>query len=202
MKKILVIGAAGTLGEAICNELSRDFQVIKVGSTTGDYTVDIASTDSIIALYKKFNDVDAVICAAARNVIFSPLVEMTKEHYVTSMQSKQLGQIDLVIQGLKMLHSQVSFTLTTGLLNWDPIVTGTAAAMVNGAIEGFVHAAAIDMPEKQRINVVSPGLLLESLDKYRDFFPGYPPVPAATVALGYRKSVMGNQTGQVIKIGW
>lgn len=202
MKKILVIGATGTIGEAICHELSRDCHIIKVGNTSGDYTVDIASTDSIIALYKKFNDVDAIICAAARDVIFSPLIEMTKEKYVTSMQSKQLGQIDLVLQGLKILPDHVSFTLTTGLLNWDPIVTGTAAAMVNGAVEGFTRAAAIDMPAKQRINVVSPGLLLESVEKYRDFFPGFPPVPAATVALAYRKSVMGNQTGQVIKVGW
>lgn len=202
MKKVLVIGATGTIGQAICDELSRDCQLIQVSSSSGDDTVDIASTHSITALYKKFHDIDAVICAAARDVVFAPLAEMTKEKYVTSIQSKQLGQIDLVIQGLKMLHDHVSFTLTTGLLNCDPIAAGSAAAMVNGAVEGFVHAAAIDMPGKQRINVVSPNLLLESVEKYRDFFPGYIPVPAATVALAYRKSVMGHQTGQVIKVGW
>ena len=202
MKKVLVIGATGTIGEAICHELSRDCQVIKIGRTSGDSTVEIESSESIIALYKKYNDIDAIICAAARNVIFKPLIDMTKDMYITSMQSKQMGQIDLVIQGLKLLPSHVSFTLTTGLLNCDPIVTGSAAAMVNGAIEGFVRASAIDMPEKQRINAVSPNLLLESLDKYRDFFPGYIPVPAATVALAYRKCVMGNQTGQIVKVGW
>ena len=105
-------------------------------------------------------------------------------------------------QGLKYLPGDTSFTLTTGLLNHDPIVTGTAAAMINGAVEGFVRAAAIDMPAQQRINVISPALLLESVDKYRDFFPGYLPVPAATVALAYRKSIMGHQTGQIMKIGW
>lgn len=202
MKKVLVVGATGTIGKAICAELSRDCQLIKVGSSSGDDTVDIASTDSIINLYNRHQDVDAVICSAARDVIFAPLVDMTKEKYITSMQSKQLGQIDLVIQGLKMLRDHVSFTLTTGLLNCDPIAAGSAAGMVNGAIEGFARAAAIDMPAKQRINVVSPNLLLESVEKYRDFFPGYLPVPAATVALAYRKSVMGHQTGQVIKIGW
>lgn len=120
MKKVVVIGATGTIGKAICDELSRDCEIIKVGNTSGDYTADIASTDSIIALYKQFIGIDAVICAAARNVIFSPLMEMTKENYITSMQSKQLGQIDLVIQGLKMLHDHASFTLTTGLLNSRP----------------------------------------------------------------------------------
>lgn len=202
MKKVLVIGATGTIGQAICAELSRDCQVIKVGGSSGDYTVDIASSDSIIALYQQFKNVDAVVCAAARGVVFASLAEMTKEMYLKSMQSKQLGQIDLVIQGLKMLGNHVSFTLTTGLLNCDPIAMGSAAGMVNGAIEGFVRAAAIDMPAKQRINAVSPNLLVESVEKYRDFFPGFVPVPATTVALAYRKSVMGHQTGHVIRVGW
>lgn len=202
MKKVIVIGASGTIGQAVCQELSRDCQIIKVSGSSGDFIVDITSTDSILALYHQYRDVDAVICTAARDVAFAPLAEMSKERYLKSLQSKQLGQIDLVLQGLKLLNDHVSYTLTTGLLNCDPIVTGTAAGMVNGAIEGFVRAAAIDMPAKQRINAVSPNLLLESVEKYRDFFPGYAPVPAATVALAYRKSVMGNQTGQIIKVGW
>ncbi len=201
-KKVLVIGATGTIGKAIIAELERDCDVIKVGGSSGDHTVDIASSDSIVELYNKFNDVDAVVCAAARGIVFAPLSEMTRDDYLQSMQSKQLGQIDLVVQGLKLLGKDVSFTLTTGLLNCDPIATGTAAAMVNGAVEGFACAAAIDMPAQQRINVVSPALLLEALEKYRNFFPGYPPVPAATVALAYRKSIMGHQTGQIIRVGW
>ena len=202
MKKVLVIGATGTIGKAICAELARDCTVIKVGGSSGDYTVDIASTESIVALYQQFKDVDAVVCAAARGVVFAPLADMTKDDYLKSMQSKQLGQIDLVVQGLKMLSSHVSYTLTTGLLNWDPIACGSAAGMVNGAIDGFVRAAAIDMPAKQRINAISPNLLLESVEKYRDFFPGFSPIPAAVVALAYRKSIMGHQTGQILQVGW
>ena len=201
-KSVLVIGASGTIGRAIVAELERDCNVIQVGGQSGEHTVDIASTNSITALYKKFPDVDAVVCAAARGVTFLPLVEMTKQAYTESLQSKQLGQIDVVLQGLKLLGKKVSFTLTTGLLNCDPIASGTAAAMVNGAVEGFVRAAAIDVPAKQRINIVSPALLLESVEKYRDFFPGYLPVPASTVALAYRKSIMGQQTSKIMRVGW
>lgn len=202
MKQILVIGASGTIGKAIVTELKSDSHVIEVSNSTGDNTVDISSSNSIMALYNKFSDVDAVVCAAARGVIFSPLSQMSKESYLLSMQSKQLGQIDLVIQGVKLLGSHVSYTLTTGLLNMDPIARGSAAAMVNGAVESFVRAAAIDMPAKQRINVVSPALLQESADRYQEFFPGYSTVPAANVARAYRKSIMGSQTGQVIRVGW
>ena len=127
---------------------------------------------------------------------------MTRDEYVKSMQCKLLGQIDLVVQGLKFLGQHVSFTLTTGLLNFDPIATGTAVGMINGAVEGFARAAAVDMPGHQRINIVSPALVLEVADKYRDTFPGYSPVPVATVALAYRKSIMNSQTGQIIRVGW
>lgn len=200
--QVLIIGATGTIGSGIVSELKCDCELVEIGNSSGQYQVDITSTDAIAELYKKFPDTDAVVCAAARDVVFAPLSEMSKQDYWQSLQAKQLGQIDLVLQGIKQLKPHVCFTLTTGLLNYDPIATATAAGMVNGAIEGFARAAAIDMPAQQRINVVSPGLLVESVDKYRDFFPGYVPVPAATVALAYRKSIMGKQTGQVMRIGW
>jgi NAD(P)-dependent dehydrogenase (short-subunit alcohol dehydrogenase family) len=201
-KKVLLIGATGTIGGCIAKEMARDCEVIHVGGTSGDYQVDIGSSESIAALYAQFKDVDAVVCAAARGVVFAPLCDITMADYQQSLQGKQLGQIDLVIQGLKLLGDHVSYTLTTGLLNADPIKAGSAAAMVNGAIEGFVRAAAIDMPQKQRINVVTPALLTESVEKYRDFFQGHQPVDGAVVALAYRKSIMGHATGEVIKVGW
>ncbi len=202
MKKVLVIGAKGTIGRAVVAELKRDCDVIEVGGTTGQYQVDITSHDSITELYRQFKGVSAVICTAARGVVFAPLADMSLKDYSQSLNSKQLGQIDLVLQGIKLLGPTVSYTLTTGLLNHDPIPSSTAAAMANGATEGFARSAAFDIPEKQRINVVSPTLLLESAEKYQDLFSGYLPVPAATVALAYRKSVMGKQTGQIIKVGW
>ena len=49
-----------------------------------------------------------------------------------------------------------------GVLNRDPIVTGSAAAMVNGAVQSFVRAAAIEIAP-QRINAVSPTVFTESV---------------------------------------
>ena len=72
--------------------------------------------------------------------------------------------------------------------------------MVNGAIEAFVRAAAIELPRGLRINAVSPGVLVESLPGYGPFFRGHEAVPGARVALAYAKSVEGARTGQVFEV--
>ena len=63
-----------------------------------------------------------------------------------------------------------------------------------------VRAAAIELPRGLRINAVSPGLLVESVDQLGEFFRGFEPVPGARVALGYARSVEGADTGKVYAI--
>ncbi len=91
-----------------------------------------------------------------------------------------------------------SFTLTSGVLDRDPIRMGTGAAAVNGALGGFVLGAAIEIPRGLRINVVSPGLLDVSVPRYGEWFPGHESVSSKRVGLAYAKSVEGAITGKVI----
>ena len=122
---------------------------------------------------------------------------MQEADYAIGLHDKLMGQVNLVLIGREYVSEGGSFTLTTGVLDRDPIRQGTSASMVNGAINAFVRAAAIEMPRGQRINVVSPGVIEEAMDAYGSFFRGFEPVPAARAALAYAKSVEGAQTGQV-----
>ena len=115
-------------------------------------------------------------------------------------KDKLMGQVNLVLVGREFIADGGSFTLTSGVLTHDPIRFGSSASMVNGAIEAFVRAAAIELPRGLRINAVSPGVLLESMPGYGPFFRGHEPVPAARVALAYAKSVEGARTGQVFEV--
>ena len=72
--------------------------------------------------------------------------------------------------------------------------------MVNGAINAFVMAAAIEMPRGLRINAVSPGLITESAEALAPYFRGFETVPAARAALAYSKSVEGARTGRVFRV--
>ncbi|PRD14549.1 short chain dehydrogenase [Pantoea coffeiphila] len=196
--KILVIGASGTVGQGIVNELSRDNQVIRVGKTRGDYKVDLTSEESVRTLFAQTGNVDAVISATG-GVHFGPLSEMTSEQFNSGLQDKLLGQVRLVLIGKEFVNPGGSFTLTTGILAQQPIRTGVNATAVNTALEGFVFAAANEL-SGLRINAVSPTVLTEALDSYGPFFPGFESAPASRVALAYRRSVDGVETGKVYRV--
>ena len=70
----------------------------------------------------------------------------------------------------------------------------------NAAIDGFVRGAAIELERGCRINSVSPAVLKESWDIYGPGTPGLEPVGGQRVALAYRKSVEGRQTGQTYRV--
>jgi NAD(P)-dependent dehydrogenase (short-subunit alcohol dehydrogenase family) len=199
--KIIIVGGTGTIGEAVANELSNRHEVILASHSRGEIKVDINDIHSIEKMYQAVGQVDAVISTVGK-VHFGALSDMTDTLYDIGIQSKLMGQVNLVLTGLRYINDAGSFTLTSGILNCDPIRGGSAAAMVNGGIDGFVVSAAIDMPRNIRINVVSPTVLAESMDKYQSYFRGFLPVPAAHVALAYSKSVEGAQTGQVYRVGY
>lgn len=198
--RILIVGGSGTIGEAVAKELGQRHDIIIASRRHSDVTVDIMDVNSIKKMYESLGTVDAVITTTG-NVHFGVLTQMTSEQYHIGLNSKLMGQVNVVLLGLDYLNEQGSFTLTSGILNRDPIRGGSSAAMVNGAVDSFVRGAAIDMPKGIRINAVSPTVLLESMSKYAAYFRGYTPVAAAQVALAYSKSVEGAQTGQVYCVG-
>ncbi|MFA7827063.1 short chain dehydrogenase [Aeromonas dhakensis] len=197
--KIVIVGASGTIGSAVSDLLAKDHQVIRVGHSQGDARVDTRDPASIRGLFAKLGQFDALVVASG-SVAFNALTEMTDEEWQLGIQSKLMGQINLTRAAIPHLNDRGSITLISGILSEDPINWGASVTTINGAVEHFVKAAACELPRGLRINVVSPTVLTESMDKYADFFPGFIPVPAARVAQAYQKSVLGVQTGQVFRV--
>lgn len=198
--KILLIGANGTIGSAIDRELSPRHEIIRIGRKSGDFHVDISDSTSIRSLFEQTGKFDALICAAG-NVNFVPLADMSEKDFALGLQDKLMGQVNLLLIGRELANDGASFTFTTGILSHDPIRTGSSAALVNGALDSFVRAAAIELPRGLRVNSVSPNVLVEAMDSYAPYFRGFKPVPGAEVALAYAKSVEGLQTGQTFHVG-
>ena len=195
--KILIVGANGLLGSAAVAALKGRHEVIEA-SRSSDVSVDLAEPDSIRRMFDQVGTVDAVISCTG-SVPFKPLAELTDKDFRFGFEDKVLGQVNLVQLGAEYISDGGSFTLTSGVLAREPILTGAAASLANGALESFVMAAAAELPRGIRVNAVSPTVLAEA-SGYHEFFPGFSQVPADEVGRAYVKSVEGIQTGQVFAL--
>lgn len=194
--KILVVGAHGTIGKAVVEELKARHEIISAGRSKGDLKIDLTDLSSIKQALTQAGPLGAVVSVAG-NAHFGPLAEMTEEEWAVGLHDKLMGQIHLAVEASKHLEAGGSVTLTAGTLSKDPIRFGAQVSMINSGIEGFVRGAAIEFPAGMRINAVSPTVLRESMPMYGAYFRGSDGVPAKRVALAYSKSVEGAQTGQV-----
>jgi NAD(P)-dependent dehydrogenase (short-subunit alcohol dehydrogenase family) len=196
--KIVIVGASGTIGKKVTEILREGNEIITAGSKSGDVQVDITSTESIEAFYKQVGNFDALVSVTG-SAHFGPLKSMTNSDFNIGIQSKLLGQVNLVLIGQHYVNPKGSFTLTSGILSDDPIVLGANPSTVNAAIDGFTKAAAIELENGVRINTISADVV-EDAPHYFPYFPGHIPVSMAKVANAYYKSIFGASTGQVIKV--
>lgn len=193
--KIVVIGATGTIGQAVAQALSVQHQIVRVGHSKGDYQVDLASKDSMRRFLEAVKPFDAVVCAAGA-AKFGALETLTDEDFQYSLSNKLMGQVHLVRMALGSINDQGSLTLTSGVLAREPMPGSAAISLVNAGLEGFVRAAALEMPRGIRINSVSPPWVSETLEAMGQ--DGSKGMPAAQVAKAYVESVEGRRTGAII----
>jgi NADP-dependent 3-hydroxy acid dehydrogenase YdfG len=197
--KLLIIGGYGTIGKKVSAHFSKTHEIIIAGRTSGDVTIDIADSKSIKAVFESIGAIDAILCIAGE-AKWAPFDSLTEDDYYIGLRSKLMGQVNLVRIGQNYLNTGGSFTLSTGILADYPVVMTTSAAMVNGAIHSFVKAAALELKNELRINVVSSGLVEDAVEKYEAYFPGHNPIPMKKVINGYVKSVEGKGTGEIIRM--
>jgi NAD(P)-dependent dehydrogenase (short-subunit alcohol dehydrogenase family) len=196
--KVILIGATGTIGKKIAATIGKDHQLVTAGSKSGDFRVDIGSAASIERLFKEVGPFDTLISAAGSGH-FGPLHSMKEADFRKGLDSKLMGQVNLVLIGQHHIRPKGSFTLTAGSVGEDPVLQVANMSAVNSALEAFGRAAALELENGVRINVVSPGVVEDS-PEYFPFFPGYIPAKMDDVAAAYIKSAFGARTGQVYRV--
>jgi len=197
--KIIVIGANGTIGKAVVEQLGARHEILTAGRNSGQYQVRIEDHADVVALFERTGPVDGVVVAAG-DLHFGPLTDMTPEQFHVGLNSKLMGQVNVALAAQHKLSDGGVITLTSGSVGTHPIRYGANASTVNRAVEGFVLGAAIELPRGLRINLVDPTVLTESMPQYGAYFPGYEPVDASRVALAYARSVEGPETGKTYRV--
>jgi len=197
--KVLIVGGNGTIGKTVTERLSQDHEIIIAGRSSGDVTVDIASSQSIEKMLEQVGNVDAIVNIAG-DAKWDKFENLSEEDFYIGIKSKMMGQVNLVRLGMPYLNEGGSVTLTTGILADEPVDMTTSAAMVNGAIQSFTKAVALELKNGIRVNVVSADLVEDAYEKYKDYFPGNTPVPMRKVVDGYIKCLFGRINGEVVRI--
>jgi NAD(P)-dependent dehydrogenase (short-subunit alcohol dehydrogenase family) len=193
--KIIVIGATGTIGKAVADALAARHEVVRA-SRTGEVRVDINDPASLAAGFAKLEKVDAVVsCAGDASGAFGALDQLRDEQFQLVL-GWMMGPVNLVRLGGKHLRDGGSITLTSGALASRPIPGSAALTMAGAGLEGFVRAAALEMPRGLRINAIAPGWVKETMElRGMDSSIG---MPARTLAAYYVSAVEGTMNGQII----
>jgi NAD(P)-dependent dehydrogenase (short-subunit alcohol dehydrogenase family) len=193
--KVIVIGATGTIGAAVAKGLAaRKHEVIGASRHSG-IRIDLEDADSIKAMFDAVAVPDAVVCCAG-DAVFKPLAELTEADFGVGLRSKLMGQVALARAAQDHLRDGGSIVLTAGVLATEPMPGSASISMVNAGLEGFVRAAALEMPRGIRINIVSPPWITETLVAL-----GMDPsigLAAAEVAKTYVAAVEGSHQGAVL----
>ncbi len=195
--KIIIVGGSGTMGQHLTKAFRQEHEVVTAATKGCDLEVDITSTDSIEKMYERAGAFDALISTAGPTFV-GPWKKLTDQTFRKGVEGKMMGQINLVLIGQHYINPKGSFTLITGALTHEPQFNFANASAANGAVEGFVRAAAIELENGIRINAVSP-TVIENSPQYFPFFPGDVPVTMQQLEYGFRKAVFGANTGQIIK---
>ncbi|WP_353807615.1 short chain dehydrogenase [Agromyces sp. SYSU T00194] len=201
-QRTLVVGTSGTIGGAVVDLFDEaGYDVVRADYEVGDLRVDITDSASIAAMLDAVGPVDHIVCTVGM-LAFAPIDELTKSIVEESIAGKLTSQVDLVLQGQRVVRDGGSFTLISGIMSRFPWRTGAGVSVANGGLDGFVMAAAAELGRDRRINAISPSILTESIEARGGVnpLPGYTPVPARRVAEMYLRSVSGIENGAVFSV--
>lgn len=195
--KIIIVGATGTMGTYLTSAFENEHEIIRAASEGGDFQVDITSPEAIEKFFQTVGPFDALISTAGPTFV-GPWQKLDDTTFRKGVEGKMMGQINLVLIGQHYINPKGSFTLITGALTEEPQINFANASAANGAVEGFVRAAAIELENGIRINAVSP-TVIENSPHYFPFFPGEIPTTMKQLEFMFRKSLFGASTGHIIK---
>ena len=197
-KRIVVVGASGTLGRAVTKNLEADHDVIRAGRSGPDLKLDAGDPLQLDRAFAELGPVDALVSCIG-SVPFTPFKETDPESFNSGLMNKFGFQANLVRAVLPHVTPGGSITLTSGILGDEPLVGASCAAAANGALQGFVMAVAAEVMGQARINLVSPSVVEDSVEKYGAFFDGLPVTAMKDMVTAYRRGIFGPVTGRTLR---
>ena len=169
---VLVIGGSSGVGLAVARRCLADGASVVIAGRSperldaartelGDpdqldaVAVDIGDRDQVAAVVVQVGKLRHLVVTAA-DLPYGPVLTLDEDAIMRGVRSKLLGPLFAIQHAAPRMDAGGSITLTSGIAAYRPIVGGSVAATVNGAIESMVRALALELAPI-RVNAVSPG---------------------------------------------
>ncbi|MCO7184824.1 short chain dehydrogenase [Tenacibaculum sp. XPcli2-G] len=196
MKKVIIVGATGIIGSKVQDILCKDYEIITINRTSGNYKLDMANAEAVDTTLKSIGGFDALIATSGYGK-WGNIEEHSIQDFHDGLQSKLMGQINLVMLGRKYANPGATFVLSSGILAKQPMVGGLSLSVINAGVEAFVKAATVESKEF-KINAVSPSFAKETMEQMgMDSTYG---VPAIEFAKLYKQAIEDDKTGMIYHI--
>ncbi|MDC1105095.1 short chain dehydrogenase [Prolixibacteraceae bacterium] len=193
MKKIVLVGSTGVIGSKVKKLFEENYHVVTVNRTSGDFRLDMADAAAVEDMFKKIGSFDALITTSGYGK-WGTIDEHSIQDYHDGLNSKLMGQVNMVVIGRKYANPGASFVVSTGILAQYPVPGGISLGMINAGLEAFVRGAALDM-ENMTINSVSPSFAKETMELMgMDSSTG---VPAVEFAKLYKEAIESGKSGEI-----
>ncbi|MFG1627944.1 NAD-dependent epimerase/dehydratase family protein [Kribbella sp. NPDC049227] len=191
--RIVVVGAAGTLGSALVALLKTEGHEVAGVSRSSEPPVDLSRPESLEDALAALAPFDALVCLGPGTPL-RPLGELTPAQLQTDFAGKLFGQIEALRVAATVMTNGV-VVLTGGAA--PELDGGSGGTTVNAALAAFITAARRELPEGIRAHVVSPGWVTESIPPDWDV-PNS--TPAAVVAAAYLHTLTNPSAPAVITV--
>ncbi len=192
--KVILVGASGKIGRGVDRAVSANHQVVRVGLVDGDVQCDYTDPESVRSMFATVGSYDALVSAVGGDSRFLPYEELSDDDFRYGFERKFLSQIRLMTLGQPTIRDGGSFTLTSGFLSHYSNRKGIATGPFNATLETYVEHTARFWPRCIRINVVSPGPVVEPGHERRGA------VTAEQCAEAYVQAIEGTMSGQVLRV--
>lgn len=192
--KVIIVGASGKIGRGVDRAVSANHEVVRVGLADCDVQCDYTDPESVRNMFATVGAYGALVSAVGNDSRFLPFEELVDDDYRYGFERKFLSQIRLLSLGQPTIQDGGSFTLTSGFLSHYSNRRGIATGPFNAALETFVETTARMWPRGIRINLVSPGPVVEPGRKGRGS------VTTEECAELYVQAIEGTMSGQVLRV--
>jgi NAD(P)-dependent dehydrogenase (short-subunit alcohol dehydrogenase family) len=166
-KHVVVIGGTSGIGRAVTEHAAAAGARVTAAARTTDSvvlpagvareTVDLASVDSVEALFSRVGELDHLVLSAGPGAM-GTVRELSVEQARPFMDTKFWGYYEAVRAASDRIALDGSITLIGGGASRKHAPGRPVMAAINAALEAFGKANAIDLAPV-RVNVIAPGLV-------------------------------------------